>query len=79
MELGLKEVVINIPMDPTVLWFMLIIAILLFAGISFVFRYHWSYYGAKQNSKTFAKFLFFAVSFFLIFIMAMSAIAFESL
>lgn len=78
MDLSTNKL-INIDFPPEVMWMFLAGIIIIFLIMSFVLQHHWSYYGIKENSKIFAKSLYWIVSVFLIIVMFFSVLYFESL
>lgn len=76
----IQNQIIDLPIQPWMLWLIIVFSILFFLIITFVLRYHWNYYGVeKESQQSLVKFLFFVLPVFLIILMALSAISFESL
>jgi len=71
--------VINIPFPSEVLWFLFAGIVAFFLVMTFIFHHHWKYYGIKGNSKVFARALFWIISVFLILMMILSILFFETI
>jgi len=73
------EKIINIPLAPEILWLMFAGLVSFFLVMTFIFHHHWKYYGIKGNSKVFARALFWVISVFLILLMVLAILFFETI
>lgn len=71
----LEELIISVDF----LWGIFILVILAFLFITWVIHYHFRYYGIKDNSKIFAKGLFWFVSMVLILVAFFAIFGYEKL
>ncbi len=74
-----ERIIIDLPIPIEILWLIIGIILVLFFSIALILNHHWKYYGIKNNSKVFAKGLFWVGSFILIMIMVLSVLLIESL
>ncbi len=77
MDLDIR--IIDLPVAPEFLWFVLALLIIFFIIISSILTYHWKIYGLDHNPKVFAKSIFWIVSIILIFVMTLAVTGFEYL
>lgn len=70
---------INVPFAPEILWLMFAGVVAFFLVMTFIFHHHWKYYGIKGNSKVFARALFWIISVFLILVMVLAILFFETI
>lgn len=75
----MEDKIINLNIPSEILWMFLAAILLIFLVMSFIFQHHWEYYGIKDNPKIFAKAVYWIISIFLIIVMLLSVIYFESL
>ena len=71
-------IIANMIIPPIFLWTVLLIFILVFILISLVLHHHWKYYGIRNNPKIFVKTLHWIISAFLIVVMTMALLTYES-
>lgn len=63
---------IKFTLEPQILWIAFALAIVIFATMSFIFIYHWRYYGIAGNHRIFAKNLYFIIGITLLVAMFIS-------
>ena len=64
-------------LDSAYLWGILAAALIIFAIVSVILRFHWRFYGVEDNRKVFAKTMYWSVSFSLIVVATISLLVFE--
>jgi len=62
----------------TILWTGFLFLIAGFLGFSLILIHHWGYYGIKNNKKVFAKGLYFVGAVFLLIIVGVSFMLYET-
>ncbi|HRY30903.1 MAG TPA: hypothetical protein P5328_00725 [Candidatus Paceibacterota bacterium] len=72
-----KDKIIDLPIAPEFLWFILAFLIILFIAIYLILIYHWKSYGLEHNPRIFARTIFWIIAIVLILIMAFSITGFE--